>query len=171
MFKSLVTRMTHQTITWEQLSAFSHLHMVKTTWWSSTWSSGWGRKGAEVTLKVVNIVVGGRWDVSVLQTAADLLGFSPHHNVSRVHREQSQKEKISSEPLLYSMGIDDLLKSGVGGQNALTGWRPQKGNTISHNQWSQPGSTLRNVWTPTTLKQKSYKYLVYQHTPGTLRGT
>lgn len=102
-----------------------------------------------------------------------LISWVFHHitTVSRVHREPSQKEKIPNEPLLCSMGIYVLLKSGVGGQNAQTGWRPQKGNTISHNQWSQPGSTLRNVWTPTTLKQKAYKYLVNQHSPGTLRGT
>lgn len=54
------------------------------------------------------LVVDGMWVFYKLL----LISWVFHHitTVSRVHREQSPKEKISSEPLLYSTGIDVLLK-------------------------------------------------------------
>lgn len=33
------------------------------------------------------------------------------------------------------MGENALVMSGVKGQNGSTGWRPQKGNSISDNHW------------------------------------
>ncbi len=45
LFNCLVTQIANQPITWQQLNAFRHLDVVKTTCWSSNRSSERGRKG------------------------------------------------------------------------------------------------------------------------------
>ncbi len=89
----LVTQIANQPITWQQLNAFRHLDVVKTTCWSSTEH----QNGEERGFKWLNV----EWllvqtaGLSISQTA-DLLGSS-HSTISRVYREWSEKEKISSE--------------------------------------------------------------------------
>ncbi len=63
--------------------------------WSSNRASERGRKGIQVTLNVEWLLVPDGAGLSISKTA-DLLGFT-HTTISRVYREWSEKEKISSE--------------------------------------------------------------------------
>ncbi len=86
------------TITWQQLDAFRHLDVVKMTCWSPNRVSKWGRNGKKGDLSDFDrgMVVGARLAGLSISKSADLQGFS-RTTISRVYREWSEKEKISSE--------------------------------------------------------------------------
>ncbi len=79
------------TLTWQQLNAFRHLD-VKTTFKPSIRT---GKKG-DLSDFERGMVVGVRRAGLSISKIADLLGFS-RISISRVYREWSEKEKISSE--------------------------------------------------------------------------
>jgi len=39
----MLTQTSNQPITWQQLTVFRHVDMVKMVCWSSNWASEWGR--------------------------------------------------------------------------------------------------------------------------------
>ncbi len=94
----MVTQIANQPITWQQLNAFRHLDVVKTTCWSSNRASEWGRKG-DLSDFERGMVVGARRAGLSISKTADLLGFS-HTTISMVYRKGSKKYKISSEQQL-----------------------------------------------------------------------
>ncbi len=123
---------------------------MKTTCWSSNRASEWGRKGFK-WLWTWNGCWCRRADLSISQTA-DLLGFS-HTTISRVYRERSEKEKISSERQLC--GRKCLVE--VRGQRRMG--RPVRDDrkttvtkiTTRYNQGMQ--NTISEHTTRRTLKQ------------------
>ncbi len=85
----------NQPITWQQLNAFRHLDVVKTTCLSSNLSIRMGKKG-DLSDFERGMVVGARRAGLSISKTADLLGFSCT-TISRVYRDRSEKEEISSE--------------------------------------------------------------------------
>ncbi len=81
LFNYFVTQNANQPITWQQLNAFRHLDVVKTTCWSSNRASEWRRKGDLVTLNV-EWVVGCQTGLGlIISKTVDLLGFSTHYHL------------------------------------------------------------------------------------------
>ncbi len=91
----LLTQIANQPITRQQVNAFWHLDVVKTTCWSSNRASKWVRNG-NLSGFEHRMVVGARQAGLSISKTADLLQFS-RTIISRVFREWSEKENISSE--------------------------------------------------------------------------
>ncbi len=91
----LLTQIANQPITRQQVNAFWHLDVVKTTCWSSNRASKWVRNGNWSGFER-RMVVGARRAGLRISKTADQLQFS-RTIISRVFREWSEKENISSE--------------------------------------------------------------------------
>ncbi len=89
LFNCLVTQIANQPITWQQLNAFRHLDVVKTTCWSSNRASERGRKGFK-RLWTWNGCWCRRAGLSISQTA-DLLGFS--HTTRRTLKQMGSSSR------------------------------------------------------------------------------
>ncbi len=154
LFNCLVTQIANQPITWQQLNAFRHLDVVKTTCWSSNRASEWGRKG-DLSNFERGMVVGARRAGLSISKTADLLGFS-RTNISRVYREWSEKEKISSERQLCGQKrVVDVRGQRTMGRLV----RDDRKTTVTqintrYNQGMQ--NTISERTTHRTLKQMSY---------------
>lgn len=87
-----------------------------------------------------------REDWVVSQPAADLLGFSPHHN----HLQRPQRTDPESEHIIQrveAMRRKTLCgHQEVGGQSWHAGWRPWKGNRKWNKHCLQPGSAEWRLW-------------------------
>lgn len=88
----------HQPITWQQRRAFRHVDVVRMTRWGLEWASEVERKRGFKWIWRCFLLLDEASGLSVSQTAAHLLGFSLPV-ISRLYREQFQKEKLSSDGL------------------------------------------------------------------------
>lgn len=123
-----------------------NLTLVKMACPSSKWASEWEQNLIEVSLNVMNMVIGGsRAGLSISQTAH--LARFLHTSISRVVREWSQNEKISSEQHLCAA---KCLVDVRGQRSEWAGW-PEKGNSNSNSHWLQPRSAKQHLWTHNTF--------------------
>ncbi len=127
---------------------------MKTTCWSWNRASEWGRKGIYVTLNVEWLLVPDRLVLSISKTT-DLLGFS-HTTISRVYREWSEEEKISSElQLCGRKSLVDVRGQRRMGRLVRDDWKATVTQiTTRYNQGMQ--NTISERTTRRTLKQMGY---------------
>ncbi len=121
--------MANQPITWQQLNAFRHLDVVKTTCRSSNRASEWGRKRYLSDFECGMVVGATRAGLNISKTA-DLLWFS-HTIISRVYREWSIFFFNIQWAAVVWMKMPCWCQTLE--ENGQTGWRWQKGNSNSNN--------------------------------------
>ncbi len=142
-------------ITWQQLNAFRHLDVVKTTCWSSNRASELGKKEGFKWLWTWNgcwFQTGWIW---VFHKLLILLVFS-HKTISRVYREWSEKEKISSERQLcgWKCLVDVRGQRRMGRLDRDDRKATVTQITTRYNQGMQ--NTISEHTTHRTLKQMGY---------------
>lgn len=117
----------NQPIPWQQLKAFVHVDVVKTTFWSAKRSTECGRKVIWVTLSPCVLVLGGQvgWYWWVFHTP-DLMGFShltfnKKKNLSWGHRIVQIRENIQWAAVVWT--VVAYWHLGFSGQEGQTCWR------------------------------------------------